>query len=566
MKNRQGVGWLVGLVCLCVLLPTAEAFERSSFRLRGMGTGLSWIVDDPFTDMFNNPATLVEQQGLSLYTNLSNIDDHGSTSFLSATDDTRVDLTGNMLLGGTWVNVDQSFGFGVFVEYGDLRLQSEISVPGSGFTGTEGVGLTSVLETDSIQKEHLDVSMTDTAILVPVSVRIAQTLSIGITGMFESFTGSVALGQKSSSVDSVSANGQAPVSFARTTDSSQGARFENNWAAGGVVGVRYASLDESLIGEVVTGFAPSRIPLGLGEIDALLGGTSLGDTLDTATPFADPDDFDIHANAIQFHVRGAYRITPEFSVSAALGYELLQLNPRVERETLDTLSVFEGDVSTGYDESTRILRSSEMDASITHIPLRVGAVWTLEDWGTFALGVNTHLFLMNLHYTEHPSTSTTQYNHVNPPFDHPYVSEVFTTDNASRVLDGDWTQLTVSVPVGLEVRATDWLDLRLGAESFLPLVTKGSTVGEVVDEADYSRITYLDPLQGGLAVIETDGSGAVVKSPESVEIEADDRRSTLYSAGLGFRLNNNLRLDALSFADLTNLSFWKLSVVFDYQF
>jgi hypothetical protein len=560
------MSWWVAFACFWVLMPTAEAFERSSFRLRGMGTGLSWLVDDPFTDLFNNPATLVEQQGLSLYTNLSNIDDHGSTNFLSATEDTRVDLTGNMLLGGTWVNVDQSFGFGVFVEYGDLSLQSELSVPGSGTTSTQGVGLTTVLETDAIQYDHLDVAMTDTAILVPVSVRVSETISLGITAMFEAFTGDVALGQTSSSVDSVSANGQAPVSFTRTEDITQGARFENNWSAGGVLGLRYSTLDETIVAEVVAGFAPTRIPLGLTELDALLGGTGLGDTVDTATPFADPDDFDIHADAIQLHLRGAYRFTPEFSISAALGFELLKLNPRVERETLETLNTFEGDVGTGYDQSTRSVRSSELDASISHIPLRVGAVWSLEDWGTFALGVNTHLFLMELHYTEHPNVSTTSYDHSNPPFDHPFVSEVFTTDNVSRVLNGSWTLLTLSVPVGLEVRATDWLDLRLGAESFLPLVTSGSTEGEVVDESDYTRITYLDPIQGGSAVIETDGTASVVKSPESVQIEADDQRTTLYSAGLGFRLNNNLRMDALSFADLTNLSFWKLSVVFDYQF
>ena len=223
-------------------------------------------------------------------------------------------------------------------------------------------------------------------------------------------------------------------------------------------------------------------------------------------------------------------------------------------------------MGTGYDQITESVRSSVLDASISHIPFRVGAVWDLQDWGTFALGVNTHLFLMDLHFTEHPNLSTASFNHSNPPFDHPYVSEVFTTDNVSRVLDGSWTLLTVSVPVGLEVQATDWLDLRLGAESVLPLVTSGKTTGEAVDEADYTRITYFDPIQGGSAIIETDGTEAVVKAPESVEVSAEDQRRTVYSAGLGFRLNNNLRMDALSFADLSDLSLWKLSVVFDYQF
>ena len=78
-----------------------------------------------------------------------------------------------------------------------------------------------------------------------------------------------------------------------------------------------------------------------------------------------------------------------------------------------------------------------------------------------------------------------------------------------------------------------------------------------VDEPGYAETTLSD---GTSAQVDENAEVVRVES----ELTSDELRSgiTIYSAGLGFKVNDNITVDALSFANLTNLAYWKLSLAF----
>ena len=566
ITNQVKQKYLVGLLVLAALLcsASASAFERNSFRLRGMGTGLSWMVDDSFSDIFNNPATMVELKGMSLYTNLSNIEDQGNTSFLSGQDPNRIDPTGTLLLGGHWVNEEQSWGVGLFVEWGNIRINGKASTLGSGSKSSLG-SFDTVVEEESLDYDTIDVAFNDLAILLPFSIRVSREMTIGTLVMFEDFSGSVKLGSESGS-EQLMQVGQFSELRRQFSSSTYETSFDNNMQIGGLAGMRYVPIEGDYVLEAVVGYAPTQLNVSAITLDSFVGGTNMGLILSEATQYANEDGFDIYASAIQAHIKATYKLNDEIRLTGIVGFEMVHHSPEISATEFSSY-ISERELE-GYryvaTDTTR--QRANMDAQIHHIPVRLGVDWNFLEWGTFALGVITYLSMVSVDYVSQPDTNTRTFNYKLPPFDHPYVSEIFSTPNDYQQLSGDAFGVLMSVPVGVEVRPSDWFTFRMGAETFIPLVNKVNISGYSYDEPDYTEVTTSAAQGGAVGSVKSDESAPVVRTKEKVDFESNDEKVTVYSAGLGVKFNDNLRLDALSFAELTNLSFWKLSLSFDYQF
>jgi hypothetical protein len=566
ITNHRKQRYLVGLLVLLALLwsASAGAFERNSFRLRGMGTGLSWMVDDSFTDIFNNPATMVELKGLSIYTNLSNIEDQGNTSFLSGQDATRIDPTGTLLLGGHWVNEEQSWGVGLFVEWGDIRISGKSSTLGSGSKSPLG-NFDTVVEEETLDYETIDVAFNDLAILLPFSMRVSRELTIGTLVMFEDFSGSVKLGSESGS-EQLMQVGQFSELRRQFSSSSYETSFDNNMQIGGLAGMRYVPVEGDYVLEAVVGYAPTQLNVSALSLDTFVGGTNMGLILAEATQYANEDGFDIYASAIQAHVKATFKVTDEIRLTGIVGYEMVSHSPEISATEFSSYTSERELEGYRYSATDTTHQQANMDAQIHHIPIRLGVDWSFVDWGTFALGVNTYLSMVSVDYVSQPDTNTQSFNYKLPPFDHPYVSEIFSSTNEYQQLHGDAFGVVLSVPVGVEVNPSDWFTFRMGAETFIPLVNQVDISGYSYDEPDYTEVTTSAAQGGVVGSVKSDEAAPVVRAKEKVDFDSADDKVTVYSAGLGVKFNDNLRLDALSFAELTDLSFWKFSLSFDYQF
>lgn len=76
MKKRDI--FFTSIVLMLILIVKSYAFDNVSYRLKGMGTELNWIIDDEYTDIFQNPASINVLSQNWLLTNFSNLNSGGS--------------------------------------------------------------------------------------------------------------------------------------------------------------------------------------------------------------------------------------------------------------------------------------------------------------------------------------------------------------------------------------------------------------------------------------------------------------------------------------------------------
>ncbi len=103
-KIRKKLGiLLVGALILAVATGSALAISRTSLRLDGMSDDLTYFISDEYSDLFLNPANVMEIDGVRIYTNLSNL--QGEPCFDKFLDQNNCDGTttyweSELLLGG----------------------------------------------------------------------------------------------------------------------------------------------------------------------------------------------------------------------------------------------------------------------------------------------------------------------------------------------------------------------------------------------------------------------------------------------------------------------------------
>jgi hypothetical protein len=182
------------------------------------------------------------------------------------------------------------------------------------------------------------------------------------------------------------------------------------------------------------------------------------------------------------------------------------------------------------------------------------------DKAVFAIGLG--LNTGNYELTEtHDRASVDRYE---------YRENNLTNIPASYVQTSTWGEIweykttaadyTISLPVAVEFDLTKKICFRLGATHYI-----GNYDG-----------TDNETLTGGSAVITTEtvngiGTRTVTYAPNPLnDVTGNSRTSqgksshTNYTYGAGWKVTENLQLDFMGFAQLTNLTNWKLSAVFKF--
>jgi len=550
LKRRNAAGALAVLACLLGVTSQAVALEPNSFRLRGLGTGLSWVVEDPLSDMFRNPANLFGLEGLGIYTNLSNMQDQGNESFLSGTSPRRINLLGSLLLGATYVPEEWPVSGGLFVEYQDVSVVGDIS----SFKQDTAAGGSAFYVENEREFDELAAEFIDVAVVLPLALRLSRQLALGLKLSYEEFGGTFTLRDRKVEEQHVEIQNGDWTRRSETV-SSDSYELAGNRALGALAGLTWQG--DSVAAEVIAGYAPVRIPVSLADVDSLLGGTVMGLSFSNMAQFVDPGGLDFYASAWQIDAKCRASVGSSLALHGRAGFRVIEAGGTFSQQSEDLFRIDRVPEGFSHRRVSTQVDEHELKALITDVPVTLGLTWKFKDWGLFALGVNGHLFRIDADYLQHPTIHRTTYSFVNQPFDHTYIAEEFSTNNDYTRMSGDLWLGVLSFPVGVEMNLADWLAVRMGAETLLPIYGSGDVDMVEVDEPGYAETILSD---GTSAQVDEDAEVVRVES----ELTSDELRSgiTIYSAGLGFKVNDNITVDALSFANLTNLAYWKLSLAF----
>ena len=96
--KKQIVLFILILLALIFSI-TVNAFDSTSFRMKSIGIELKWIVDDEYTDILHNPASITTLGSNWLLTNLSN-QSGNSHQFLNYGENLYQNYSGSYLFGG----------------------------------------------------------------------------------------------------------------------------------------------------------------------------------------------------------------------------------------------------------------------------------------------------------------------------------------------------------------------------------------------------------------------------------------------------------------------------------
>ncbi|TVQ96393.1 MAG: hypothetical protein EA398_16000 [Deltaproteobacteria bacterium] len=543
---------VLALLLVALVGGDALALESRSFRIRGLGTGLSWMVEDAQTDLFLNPATLGRHDGISIYTNLSGLHSGGHTRPLNAADERRLDLLSPLLLGATVSPPGGNLSFGLFLEFQNSQLSLEVE-------DNANVDRRDFALERNRDLNILDAELNHLVLIAPLSLAVSDTARLGLTLSWQSFSGAVGYGTRSPTERYAAFDG---AEVRRTTERTETDTFEFSGSRGfGALLGLDVDLGERRNFQLTAGYEPARMNIGLADLDAAAGGLGLGFSFANALQTIDFGGIHFYAPALQLNARYQLPVTDDVLVVLGTGVRAMRLNNTFRQESLErTVTSRERPENQSATVTTREVQEAELSLGVVDVPLRITTIWE-RPWGLFAVGINLNTYFTSTDLLNQPEFHETTYRYRNVDHGHPVRVRDTTWFNDYDRTEGNLVLGVLTIPAAVEFRPVTPVTFRLGAETRLTAFGGGD-----VDSTSFEGPTYRE-------IAMDDGTVAVVQ-PERRSDETDgslgiDRIATswtMYSAGVGFDIGEGLTLDVLSFARLTDLSNWKLSVGFRYDF
>lgn len=136
-----------------------------------------------------------------------------------------------------------------------------------------------------------------------------------------------------------------------------------------------------------------------------------------------------------------------------------------------------------------------------------------------------------------------------------YDSVVTVTESETWLTRTTGSHALLTIPVGLEFRPVPSIALRLGARHTLSWDDVTTTKQLLAYAPQKTRIDYGD---GTFREVQSQAQF----TPSSSETVTPFASQTVFTYGAGFRPTENLQIDLMGFANLTNLAGWRLSATF----
>lgn len=219
----------------------------------------------------------------------------------------------------------------------------------------------------------------------------------------------------------------------------------------------------------------------------------------------------------------------------------------------------EDDPELTLDTTTTL---SDLDGDFSLNGFRVGTkqLFEISDRFRFAIGFFWNMASVNDSVTSMDSTYTsTVYDDGDPDtlVQNSFNTYSYATETWVTVTEG--SQMTFSIPVGVEFNITDPFVIRFGARHS---ITKNDLTTDNILDAWAPQYTYYDQEDG--TTWETWGDPG--SRPEnSTENDNQTIPATSYYYGFGWRVTENLQIDVMNFADITDWANWRLSATFHFD-
>lgn len=130
-----------------------------------------------------------------------------------------------------------------------------------------------------------------------------------------------------------------------------------------------------------------------------------------------------------------------------------------------------------------------------------------------------------------------------------------TSINSWEEENSRWTR-TIRIPVGIEFDFTQSVAIRLGAEHTRSII---NNTNRVIDTGSSTEVVRVE-LGDGSWYEYTNNSTISESNNEVVTYQSN----TLYTYGIGYKVNDYLQIDFMGFSDLTDLGTWNLSAMISF--
>lgn len=529
-------------VILGVLLTTtiALAIVPVSMRMRGLGPDLVGIVDDEYSDLFFNPAYINRIEGTNVYTNLSGINSEPAYIF----DPTYAPSMYYNLIGV--ITAFQNIKCGALFETGgwNFKLTSEQD-------SIEKVGVNRII--DSTKTEIIDnyINNTLNLILGKKLCKYDVGLMIAPQKINDEFVSRTTTVHYLYSHDTM-----LNYNYTKNEIKSKANVFSLPILAGVVMGEpeNEMAFCFSFGYDKAKGVVPNNFLNS--SLNSFVSQTLTG-LLENFNEIVEKQE----TSGVFLALNGRNkRRTDEYSMSilAEIAYSHQPVNGTMT-ETTYSLNT---QTSGGKIENSE-LATQKFDGKLNYfkIALGIGGEKKFEAFdmhNIFAIGLLPSYFTTNLKIKAEPEFETRYYYR-----DVPDTAEYTEEANNGEYYDikNCTGGLSLKIPVGLESFLTNRLVLRLGVTQEITLTLKDCSEMILADKGEtYKRVVRRSQNPAFRDTI-------IIEPPDELDSRSFKSKSKLtmsnastYHYGLGFKVNDNIELNFLNFAQLTDLRRWQLGV------
>ncbi|MDI6870867.1 MAG: hypothetical protein QME79_05815 [Bacillota bacterium] len=510
-------GKLASVLSLFLALSLATpcfALSDVSFRLLGMGKGLAGIVDDEYTDFNLFPALVVDMKGTTLFTNLGNLGEPVQTLDQNL-DSAEYDFANERATNVVGLVTELANGkAGFLYEHGAYDFTANASSEGK-YIGTTW--------TDTYQYQYKD---TESGSLSDLSAFYGLTLGNGVK-----------IGAR---MGQVNAKHGETWEWGYSGDE-QGTGYHDTY--------RYLNLsDGSDSASTLRLEVGAQLASGDWTID--LSGKLLSEKAETEyvdkyswdeTWLTDEywnylysDEYSYTANLPTYGLMGrASKPATLFGQDAVVR---LFAGATTGSGSIDgsDLYKYNNSDSSGYKYLYTYEHDLSGDISANTYTLGGGYQVALGEETTLGLGLKALSGKSKTIWKQGGGVATVDDNGTKTVIEH--------NDPQETTVESEYLQ--VSIPVGLEHRLTDRLTLRLGSEAFLVNKENYSIKWKGTDAPNTVNGTQLP--------------GDVYEYSEEYSGESSNTKA-VYTAGIGYRLSDNIQLDAVHVTNLVDLRNWLIS-------
>ncbi|MCX7785108.1 MAG: hypothetical protein N2201_02595 [candidate division WOR-3 bacterium] len=529
-------------VILGILLTAtiALAIVPVSMRMRGLGPDLVGIVDDEYSDLFFNPAYINRIDGTNIYTNLSGLNSEPAYIF----DPTYTPSMYYNLIGG--IATIRNIKCGALLETGGWNLKSTNELD-----SIEKVGVVKII--DSTKTEVVDNYINNTLNLI-FGKKICNYdlgLMIAPQKINDEFINRTTTIHYQFSHDTM-----LSYNYNKNETKSKANVFALPLLAGVVMGEpeNEMAFCFSFGYDKTKGVVPNNFMNA--SLHSLVS-QSLTSLLKNFHEVIEKQE----SSGVFLALNGRNkRRSDEHSVSF-LG-EISYSHQPVKGTMTDTTYTLNTQTSGQKIESSE-LATQKFDGALNYfkIALGIGGEKKFEAFdrqNIFAIGLLPSYFTSNLKIKLEPEFKAKHY----------YQNVPDTTEYIEKRNNGEYYDiknctggLSLKIPAGLETFLTNRLVLRLGVTQEITLTLKDCSEMVLADSGEtYERDVLHCQNPSFRDTIITEPQDELDSKRSKAETKISMSNATTYHYGLGFKINDNIELNFLNFAQLTDLRRWQLGV------